>query len=60
MMLRSAELRKLAERVKDHKMSSAERRDHRASLIMGLRGHSSTLTKEKVKTLMEEIEGTTA
>jgi len=38
-------------------MTPDERRAQRVSLVMGLRGGHSTLTKEKVETLIEEFEG---
>jgi len=50
----------LIERARAHKMTPDERREQRISLVMGLRGNRSTLTKEKVGTLMEEFEGITA
>lgn len=53
----STHLEKLVERARKHKMSPTERRAQRVSLVMGLRGHKSTLTKEKVETLFEEFEG---
>lgn len=40
-----------------HKMTPAERRQQRVSLIMGMRGKSSTLTREKVTTILSEVEG---
>ncbi len=53
-------LHELADRARLHKMTPAERRAQRASLVMGLRGHSSTLTKDKVEGLLEEFEGSAA
>jgi len=47
----------LVNRARSHKMTPAERREQRISMVMGLRGHSSTLTKEKVETLLDELEG---
>lgn len=44
-------------RARAHKMSPNERRDQRISLVMGMRGKSSTLTREKVTTILSEIEG---
>ena len=44
-------------RARAHKMTPAERRDQRVSLVMGMRGHSSTLTREKVTTILSEVEG---
>lgn len=40
-----------------HKMTPAERREQRVSFIMGMRGRSSTLTREKVSSLLADIEG---
>ena len=56
-MVQSAQLDALVKRVRNHKMTPSERRQQRVSLVMGLRGHTSTLTKEKVETLLEEFEG---
>lgn len=50
-------LDQLVDQARDHRMAPAERRAQRASLIMGLRGHRSSLTHEKVEELLEEIEG---
>jgi hypothetical protein len=50
-------LDQLVDRARDHRMTPAERRAQRASLIMGLRGRHSTLTRDKVDELLEEIEG---
>lgn len=38
-------------------MSPGEKRNQRVSLVMGLRSHSSTLTREKVETLLRVVEG---
>jgi hypothetical protein len=56
-MAQTAKLDALIERARGHKMTPAERRDQRVSLVMGLRSESSTLTKEKVETLLESFEG---
>lgn len=40
-----------------HKMTPAERRSQRVSMIMGLRGSTSTLTSEKVEEVLDEVEG---
>jgi len=50
-------LQELAARARAHRMTPVERRAQRASLVMGLRGHQSTLTKDKVEDLLEEFEG---
>lgn len=47
----------LIARARAHKMTPGERREQRISMVMGLRGHTSTLTKEKVETLLDELEG---
>lgn len=47
----------LVERARAHKMSPAERRAQRISLIMGLRGDGSTLTHDEVGEFLDEIEG---
>lgn len=44
-------------RARAHRMSPEERRDQRVSLVMGMRGKSSTLTREKVTTILAEVEG---
>ncbi|MNU34537.1 hypothetical protein D3C71_231200 [compost metagenome] len=40
-----------------HKMTPGERRAQRVSMIMGLRGSTSTLTYEKVEEVLDEVEG---
>lgn len=47
----------LIARARAHKMSATERRDQRVSLVMGMRGKASTLTREKVATILAEVEG---
>ncbi|WP_374650367.1 hypothetical protein [Rhizorhabdus sp.] len=47
----------LLKRARDYKMSPAERRAQRASLVMGLRGANSTLTEKKVHDVLEDLEG---
>lgn len=47
----------LIERARAHKMTPLERRSQRASLVMGLRGGDSTLTRPRVETLLNELEG---
>lgn len=59
-MNHAANLSALVDRARAYKMSPKEKRAQRASLVFGLRGHTSTLTKEKVETLLEEIEGSAA
>jgi len=47
----------LVERARDYKMSPVERRAQRVSLIMGLRADRSTLTREIVEDVLDEVEG---
>jgi poly-beta-hydroxyalkanoate depolymerase len=47
----------LIARARSHKMTASERRDQRVSLVMGMRGKASTLTREKVSTILAEVEG---
>lgn len=47
----------LIARARAHRMTPEERRDQRVSLVMGMRGRSSTLTREKVATILSEVEG---
>jgi len=56
-MVQTLGLDALLKRARAHRMTPDERRAQRVSLVMGLRGRSSTLTKEKVETLIEEFEG---
>ncbi|HAL07377.1 MAG TPA: hypothetical protein DCP26_08525 [Brevundimonas sp.] len=51
------QLDELIARAREHKMTASERRLQRVSLIMGLRGHSSTLTRDKVEEILDETEG---
>jgi hypothetical protein len=59
-MRRSQRLNDLVARAKTHKMTPQQRHKQRASLIMGLRGDDSTLTRKKVETLLKEMEGSPA
>lgn len=56
-MAHAQKLDALVNRARAHRMTPDERRAQRVSLVMGLRGGSSTLTREKVETLIEEFEG---
>jgi hypothetical protein len=47
----------MIERARAHKMTPEQKRRQRVSLVMGMRGDSSTLTREKVTTILEEVEG---
>lgn len=40
-----------------HTVTPAERRAQRVSLIAGLRSHNSTLTREQVSKMVDQIEG---
>jgi len=50
-------LKELVERARVYKMTPSERREQRVSLIMGLRGAHSTLTREKAKEVLDDTEG---
>jgi poly-beta-hydroxyalkanoate depolymerase len=56
-MATAISLDRLVARAKAHKMTPSEKRNQRVSMIMGLKGHKSTLTREQVEELMEEHEG---
>jgi len=58
-MAQSARLNDLIARTRNRKMSAEERRAQRVSLVTGLSSHKSTLTREKVETLVGEFEGST-
>jgi hypothetical protein len=47
----------LVEQARTYKMKPGERREQRVSLIMGLRGAHSTLTREKVREVLDDTEG---
>lgn len=53
----SLTLDKMVEAARNHKMTPTERRAQRVSLIMGLRSHNSTLTREQVKEILDDVEG---
>ena len=53
----SLSLDELVERARRHKMTPSERRTQRVSLIMGLRAERSSLTREKVEEILDEVEG---
>lgn len=59
-MSQTARLNELVSRARGHKMTPPEKRAQRISMVMGLRGHKSTLTEEKVATLLDEFEGSAA
>jgi hypothetical protein len=56
-MSNMTKLDSLIEQARNHKMTPAERRTQRVSMIMGLRGRSSTLTRDKVEDVLDEVEG---
>ena len=58
-MSQSARLNDLIARTRNLKMSASEKRAQRVSLVTGLSSHKSSLTREKVETLVGEIEGST-
>ena len=47
----------IARIAREHTVSPAERRAQRVSLIAGLRSHNSTLTRERVTELVDQLEG---
>ena len=51
------QLSELVERAREHRMTPKERREQRLSLVMGLRGAHSTLTREKAKEVLDDTEG---
>ena len=50
-------LQEIASLAREHTMTPAERRAQRLSLIMGLRSHDSTLTREQVTGWVNQLEG---
>lgn len=50
-------LEQIEKRVRSHVISPAEKRAQRVSLVYGLQSHKSGLTRERVSSLMDEIEG---
>jgi hypothetical protein len=56
-MTEAAVLDALFEKARQHKMSPQERRAQRVNMILGLRGHNSTLTQEKVEEVLDDVEG---
>lgn len=50
-------LDQIAELARSHRVTPDERRAQRVSLIMGLRSEKSTLTREKVSDLLNQMEG---
>jgi hypothetical protein len=56
-MSRAISLDDLVARARAHKMTPSEKRTQRVSLIMGLRAKRSTLTREKVEEILDDVEG---
>lgn len=50
-------LKQIEEKVRSHVITPAEKRAQRVSMVVGLQSHKSGLTREKVSSLMDEIEG---
>lgn len=50
-------LDELVARARQHKVTPQETRAQRLSMVMGLRSHNSSLTREQAETLLGEIEG---
>ncbi|WP_315796322.1 MULTISPECIES: hypothetical protein [unclassified Bradyrhizobium] len=50
-------LEQIAEKAKNHRVSPAERKAQRVSLIMGLRSKNSTLTRDEVSSFLDQNEG---
>lgn len=50
-------LKQIEKRVQSHVITPAEKRAQRVSLVYGLQSHKSGLTREKISSLMDEIEG---
>ena len=57
-MSQTERLADLLEKARRHQMTPAEKHAQRVSMIMGLRSDRSTLTREKVEEILEQIEGT--
>ncbi len=56
-MSNALSLDELVARARAHKMTPTEKRTQRVSLIMGLRAGRSTLTREKVEEILDNVEG---
>jgi phosphopantetheine adenylyltransferase len=50
-------LEQIAAKAREHKVTPAEKRAQRVSLIMGLRSDNSTLTRDEVADLVGRLEG---
>jgi hypothetical protein len=50
-------LEEIAAKAREHKVTPAEKRAQRVSLIMGLRSDNSTLTRDEVASMVGRLEG---
>lgn len=50
-------LKEIEQKVRSHVITPAEKRAQRVSMVVGLQSHRSGLTREKVSSIMDEIEG---
>lgn len=50
-------LKQIEDRVRSHVITPAEKRAQRVSLAVGLQPYKSVLTREKISSLMDDIEG---
>ena len=50
-------LKEIEEKVRRHVITPTEKRAQRVSLAVGLQPYKSGLTREKISSLMDEIEG---
>jgi hypothetical protein len=55
--MRTMTLDEIATFAKQHKITPAEKRAQRVSLMMGLRSKNSSLTREEASSLLDQIEG---
>ena len=58
--MRNYTLEEIVKLSKSHKPTPGERRAQRISLMMGLRSNSSTVTREEVSIILDNIEGRTS
>jgi len=56
-MSQALSLDDLIARARDYRMSPSEKRAQRVSLIMGLSSRKSTLSREKVEEILDQVEG---
>jgi hypothetical protein len=57
MVMAGLTLEEIAAKARSHKVTPAEKRAQRVSLIMGLRSDNSTLTRDEVADLVGRLEG---